>query len=109
VGPSADIYSLATITYNMLTGQHPFDGRSPRELFQQLLTEDPKPLNQADRTRRFPVAVEKAVMAGLAREPGKRPASVMDFATGLQAAIDNGADEEKPGFMNALKGLLGRG
>src|SRR5258706_395841 len=29
----ADIYSLAKITYYMLTGRHPHDGRSPRELF----------------------------------------------------------------------------
>src|SRR3970040_1148859 len=33
----ADIYSLATITYYMLTGRHPYSGRNPRELFQQLL------------------------------------------------------------------------
>lgn len=110
VGPSADIYSLATITYNMLTGQHPFDGRSPRELFQQLLTEDPKPLNQADKARRFSSAVEKAVMAGLVRDPAKRPATVIEFATGLKEAIADGGDgDEKAGFMSALKGFLGRG
>src|SRR6266536_1697734 len=28
----ADIYSLAKITYYMLTGRHPHDGRSPREI-----------------------------------------------------------------------------
>lgn len=110
VGPSADIYSLATITYNMLTGQHPFDGRSPRELFQQLLTEDAKPLNQADKTRRFSSAVERAVMAGLMREPDKRPDSVVEFARGLRAAMEDGGEaEDKAGFMNTLKGLLGRG
>src|SRR6266568_2665725 len=39
----ADIYSLAKITYYMLTGRHPHDGRSPRELFQQLLSGKPTP------------------------------------------------------------------
>ena len=42
VGPSADIFSLATIAYHLLTDLHPYDGRSPRELFQQLLTADPR-------------------------------------------------------------------
>src|SRR5947207_12728180 len=64
----ADIYSLATITYFMLTGRHPHDGRSPRELFQQLLSGKPKPLSAAsDRT--FPAALSSAVMKGLARHP----------------------------------------
>src|SRR5207249_858062 len=39
----ADIYSLAKITYYMLTGRHPHDGRSPRELFQQLVSGKPNP------------------------------------------------------------------
>src|SRR5262245_24191604 len=34
VDARADIYSLATIAYYMLTGRHPFSGRNPRELFQ---------------------------------------------------------------------------
>src|SRR5258708_2971245 len=52
----ADIYSLATITYYSLTGRHPYAGRTPRELFQQLLTEPPLPLNRALPGRTFPAA-----------------------------------------------------
>src|SRR5690242_3343182 len=48
----ADIYSLATIAYWLLTDRHPYTGRSPRELFQQLLTQPPLPLNQAAPGRR---------------------------------------------------------
>src|ERR671919_1500104 len=47
VSEQADVYSLATITYYLLTGCLPFNGRSPRELFQQLLTQTPIPLNEA--------------------------------------------------------------
>src|SRR5213596_2392901 len=50
----ADIYSLAKIAYYMLSGRHPHDGRSPRELFQQMLTQPPTPLNAAVPGRRFP-------------------------------------------------------
>ena len=38
----ADIFSLATITYWLLTGVHPYTGRTPRELFQQLLEQLPR-------------------------------------------------------------------
>jgi len=109
VGPAADIYSLATIAYYMLTGEHPFDGRSPRELFQQLLTQDPRPLNQVDRSLRFSPAVEKAIMAGLERDPTRRPATVRDFATALHQAVqDGGGQPEKAGLLGVFRGLFGK-
>jgi serine/threonine-protein kinase len=109
VGPAADIYSLATITYYLLTGQHPFDGRSPRELFQQLLTTDPRPLNQADRNARFPTALERAVMRGLVRDPSKRPSTVQEFAEGIAQAVNVGdGEEERGGLLKAFRGFLGR-
>jgi eukaryotic-like serine/threonine-protein kinase len=108
VGPSADLYSLATITYYLLTGQHPFDARSARELFQQLLTTDPIPLNQAERGLRFSDALEKAVMRGLARDPNKRPSTAEDYAAGIEAALANSGKSEKGGIMGVFKGLLSR-
>src|SRR6185437_13028384 len=54
VNEQADVYSLATITYYLLTGALPFLGKSPRELFQQLLTQPPVKLNEARRGLRFP-------------------------------------------------------
>ena len=38
VSEQADVYSLATIVYYLLTQELPFTGKSPRESFQQLLT-----------------------------------------------------------------------
>ncbi len=109
VGPSADIYSLATITFYLLTGLHPFDGKSPRELFKQLLTEDARPLNQAAKGLKFSAALEKAVMHGLEREPGKRPSSVLEFAHGIETAISNAdGPSGKGGIMGVFKGFLRR-
>ena len=56
VNEQADVYSLATITYYLLTRRYPFTGKSPRELFQQLLTQPPVPLNQCGKGLRFPPA-----------------------------------------------------
>src|SRR3712207_4993347 len=72
VSEQADVYSLATITYYLLTTTHPFTGKSPRELFSQLLTQAPVPLNQAEKGLRFPPAVEAAVMQGLERDLSRR-------------------------------------
>ena len=109
VGPSADIYSLATIAYYLLTGLHPYEGRSPRELFQQLLTADPKPLNQAVKGVKFSAALERAIMRGLQRDPNDRPATVEEFAEGAAKAVEPGAeveDGDRGGLFGAFKSML---
>src|SRR5574341_350723 len=94
VDSRADTYSLATIAYYMLAGRHPFSGRSPRELFQQLLREAPLPLSQALPARRFSPALEAAVMRGLSRDPSGRQATVTAFAQEFVAAATVGAEGE---------------
>ncbi len=87
VDSRADIYSLATITYYLLTGRHPYSGGTPRELFQQLLSEPPTPLNRALPNLTFPRELEAAVMHGLERDVARRPATVTDFAAEVAAAV----------------------
>ncbi len=109
VGSSADLYSLATIAYYLLTGLHPYDGRSPRELFQQLLTADPCPLNQAARGLKFSSGLEKAVMAGLFRDPEKRPANVGLYAEGVAKATEESSDGSgKRGLLGMLRSVIGK-
>ena len=84
----ADIYSLATITYYMLTGRHPFMALRPRELFHQLLTGSPEPLGRAVPNLTFPPALEAAVMRSLARDPAARHPTVTAFADEFVATID---------------------
>jgi serine/threonine-protein kinase len=105
VNEQADVYSLATIAYYMLTTELPFTGKSPRELFQQLLTQAPVPLNQAVKGLRFPPAVEAAVMRGLERDLTKRSKTVDEFATELCTAIRQGGG--KRGFLASLFGKGG--
>lgn len=105
VNEQADVYSLATIAYYMLTQELPFIGKSPRELFQQLLTQPPVPLNQAVKGLRFPGPVEAAVMRGLDRDLSKRSKTVDEFATELCTAVRQGG--EKRGFLASLFGKGG--
>lgn len=86
VGPAADQYSLATIAYYLLTGALPYTGKSPRELFSQLLTQPPVPLNKAKPSLQFPAAVEAVVMKALSKQPGERYPSVQAFSDAFVAA-----------------------
>jgi len=98
----ADIFSLATISYYLLTGRHPYTGRNPRELFQQLLRDPPLPLSDADPSLKFAPALEAAVMHGLARDPAQRPQTTTAFADGIEAALA-GAARGGGGLFGAFK------
>ena len=105
----ADIYSLAKITYYMLTGRHPHEGRSPRELFQQLLSQQPKPLSDPAKGLTFPPALETAVMKGLSRDPRDRQPTVTAFADDLEAGLTDVKDDRRSrGLFGALKNIVGR-
>ncbi len=129
VGPAADQYSLATIAYFLLTSTLPYTGKSPRELFSQLLTQPPVTLNKAKPNLAFPVAVENVVMKALSKLPSDRYPTVKDFseafaaaaqtatmggASGASKSSSQGADandadgEEKGGLFGKMKGLFRR-
>jgi serine/threonine-protein kinase len=107
VGEAADIYSLATIAYFLLTTQLPYGGKSPRELFHMLLTQPPTPLGQARRDLSFPRPVEDAVMKGLSREPAKRQPNVLEFAREFAAAATQPVGAPKSGLLGSIKGIFG--
>lgn len=101
VNEQADVYSLATIAYHLLTGQLPYPGKNPRELFQQLLSKPPLPLNQASKSLRFSPELEAVVMRGLERDLSKRYKTVGDFARDFcQAARSEPASKE--GFFSSF-------
>jgi eukaryotic-like serine/threonine-protein kinase len=101
VNEQADVYSLATITYYLLTESLPFAGRNPRELFQQLLTQSPIPLNQAQKGLRFSPAIEAAVMRGLERDLARRTKTVDDFAREFCTAVRQDSPK-RGGFLGSL-------
>ena len=87
VTAAADQYSLATIAYFALTGCLPYSAKQPREMFTQLLTLPPIPLNQAKEEIHFHTDVETVVMRGLSKQPKDRYPTVLDFARELERAL----------------------
>src|SRR6188508_1166760 len=103
VTPAADQYSLATIAYFLLSGCLPYTAKTPREMFSQLLSQPPIPLNQARAGMKFHTAIEAVIMRGLAKEPVKRYPTAVDFATALREAVSQPAPEERSGFFGKIK------
>jgi serine/threonine protein kinase len=107
VGPAADQYSLATIAYFLLTGCLPFTAKSPREMFSQLLSQPPIPLNQARPGLRFSSSVESVVMRALSKDPSKRYPDSVAFASELANALANPQeDEDEEGLLARMKSLF---
>ena len=107
VTPAADQYSLATIAYFLLTGSLPYLAKTPREMFTQLLSQPPIPLNRARPNLVFGPQVEAVIMRGLAKQPTDRYPDVISFATDLRKALLS-ASVEDTGFLAKMKGLFGK-
>jgi eukaryotic-like serine/threonine-protein kinase len=105
VTPAADQYSLATIAYYLLTGALPFTARSPREMFTQLLTQPPIPINKARPNLVFSPTVEAVITKALTKQPGGRYPDAVSFATALRDALLAQPTDE--GLLGKVKGLFG--
>jgi serine/threonine-protein kinase len=82
--PRSDIYSLAVILYEVLTGKLPFDARTPMEYIQMHVTRPPIPLDERIPGKRFPRGLSDVLNKALEKNPDDRYASAVDFANALK-------------------------
>jgi serine/threonine protein kinase len=79
-----DVYALACVAYECLTGDPPFaDRQGMRVLWAHLQDE---PVNPSEKAPEVPHALGEAVLTGLAKDAGDRPASASGYVSGLRAA-----------------------
>ena len=125
ITPATDIYSLAVIAYEMLTGGLPFDPGNRMTMINQLLTA--MPVRPAAQRNGLPDAIDAAVMRALAKDPSERWPTVQDFAAALEEAgepnlasesnltnrtnLSNLTNQQEAGLLSRyeLGAVLGRG
>jgi serine/threonine-protein kinase len=81
VDARSDVYSLATMLYEMLVGDPPHSGSTAQAIVAKVLTEKPVPITVHRDT--VPSNVAAAVQKALAKLPADRFASAADFAKAL--------------------------
>jgi serine/threonine-protein kinase len=95
----ADIYSFATILYEMLAGRPPYVAPTGVELLLMHLSEEPRPLGElvAD----LPAHVASAIMRALRQERSERFETVSSFLEALRGPAGGGAVESLSGELAA--------
>jgi serine/threonine protein kinase len=99
VDARADVYALGTIAYLMLGGRTPFTGDLMQLVMQKIM--HTSPLLSTLRTD-IPNVVEKAVMSALEIDPKKRPATVSEWMTKLDAAAADIKDKNNVGTSRLI-------
>jgi serine/threonine-protein kinase len=99
-----DIYSLALLVYEMLTGKLPFQGRTQQEMMIARLRSDPIPLRRMRGDLGLSEAVERVLNKAMQREPAARYQTTLEFAEAFAAA----AAELPVGESHILGKLFGR-
>ncbi len=82
-----DLFSLGLVAYELLTGRHPFGGRTFSSLVYRVINEPPTPMNQF-RSDIAP-AMEKIVRRALEKLPEKRYPMGVDLASELSSAFSH--------------------
>jgi serine/threonine-protein kinase len=79
----SDLYSLACVLFEMLSGRPPFAGSSPRATMARHAIEQPPSLRSL--RPNVPLAVDLALQRAMAKEPGDRFSTMAEFCEALAA------------------------
>ncbi len=85
VDARADLYSFGVVLYELLTGERPFEGKTPHELMTAHLRLPPRPFAETDPQGRVPAALREAVLSALVKNPAERVANAEELARRLAA------------------------
>ncbi|HET6702639.1 MAG TPA: protein kinase [Gemmatimonadaceae bacterium] len=84
LGVPSDVYSLACVLYEMLTGEPPFRGANARATMAMHVTKTP-PSSRAVRPE-LPAVLDQVLARALAKSPEERYASIGEFLAALDAS-----------------------
>ncbi|MEZ4224137.1 MAG: protein kinase [Polyangiaceae bacterium] len=86
VTAASDVYSIAIMAYQCLSGRTPFDAESPVGILIKHTNEPPPELTTIERASYVPAAIAEVVMRNLAKDPAVRADSARALGRALVAA-----------------------
>lgn len=93
VDARSDLYSFATITYELLCGRQPFSGDTMYAVVTAQVMDTPPKLTEYH--AEFPPVLESVVLKGLEKKPDARQKHLLAFAQEFQAAFDSLSPDQK--------------
>jgi serine/threonine-protein kinase len=82
---ATDLYSLATMAYELLTGTLPFEGDQVMDTLYAQVNDPPAP--PTTRNPNLPKAVDGVLLRGLAKDPDERQATCVELIDQLDRAV----------------------
>ncbi len=108
VSATSDLYAIAVVLYEMLTGRVPFDAEAAVTIALKHVSEAPTAPTAIN--AQIPPALEQVVMWGLNKNPSDRPKDADEFIAALAAARDSilaGGDGQHTAAMAAVATPVG--
>lgn len=102
----SDLYSLAVILYQMLTGRPPFTDNDAVVVMARHIKSVPKRPNEVVPEAMVPVELEDVLMRTLSKDPADRPPNAEALAGELLAALD-GVSAQTSGVRSAVTNAAG--
>lgn len=93
VSAASDVFSVAVVLYEMVTGRNPFQRGRPEETFVAVLRESPEPIGAG-----FPAALWPILDKALAKRPADRHQTARALGAELQAlrrSVDSGFEPRR--------------
>jgi serine/threonine protein kinase len=94
IGPWTDVYLLGSTLYFMLTGTYPHAAKSSPEAMAKARALDPQPPQERAPGRDIPADLSDLCLRSMARDPGQRVGSAMEFAEALRDYV-SGASKRR--------------
>jgi len=101
----ADVYSLAAVVFEAVTGQRPFSSKSWIETLSRRLYEQPPSVR--DIVPELPVAFASVLQQAMDRDPARRPASAGELLDRLESALTSPGGN--PDSLHWLQPVVHRG